>query len=57
MEIEKLTPIQYEIICELSKAIATLGGKSDIQSVLGSWGDTLPQSDVLAMLKQYNSAA
>lgn len=53
-EIEKLTPIQYEITRELYKAIERLGGDMELLGAVGSWGDTLPQADVLEMLKVCN---
>jgi hypothetical protein len=55
LHIEKLAPVQYEIISELSIAIDRLGAGAGLQSVLGSWGDTLPQADILQMLKDYNA--
>jgi hypothetical protein len=53
-EIEKLSPIQYRIVEEIIEAIDILGGKNDLTTALCSWGDTLPQSEVLLMLKEWN---
>ena len=55
MEIEKLTPIEGLIVNELCRAIGDLGGGYGILSILGSWGDTLPESEILSMLKEYNN--
>jgi hypothetical protein len=55
MEIEKLTQEQYDIINELGTTLTKLGAKSDLVSIVMSWGDTLPQEDVLSYLKEWNS--
>jgi hypothetical protein len=49
MKIEKLRPIPYEIIRELSAAFR-LGAEVGIFAALHSWGDTVPESEVLKML-------
>ena len=54
MEIEKLTPLQYSILNEMSDLLSKLGAKSDILGVTGSYGDTLPSEDILQMLKGIN---
>jgi hypothetical protein len=51
---EKLSKIQYEIVGELCKSISLLGGKSDLIGTISSWGDTLPESEVLALIKVWN---
>ena len=43
-----------EIINELYYSIALLGGKSDILGTVGSWKDTLDNSDVILGLKSWN---
>jgi len=55
MNIEKLNAIQHEIINELITAINTLEGSGGLLPILGSWGDTLPEVEILAMLKEWNS--
>jgi hypothetical protein len=34
-----------------------LGAKSDLLGTVGSWGDTLPDENVLAALKSWNNEA
>ena len=53
--IEKLRPIQYEIIEELCKAFHDLKSPVGFLAALGSWGDTLPESEILVMLKDMNA--
>ena len=55
MTIEKLTPVQGQILREICAAVNRLGGGRDIMSILGSWGDTLPEAEILKMLKEYNA--
>ena len=54
-EIEKLSTVQYAIVEELCTAVAKLGGSRGLLACLGSWGDTLPQEEILQMLKEYNT--
>jgi hypothetical protein len=54
-DIEKLRPIQYEIIEELCKAFHNLKSPVGFLAALGSYGDTMPESEILAMLKDMNS--
>ena len=54
MTIEKLTPIQYKIVEQIIETIDILGGKNDCTAPFCSWGDTLPEKDVLQMLTQWN---
>lgn len=54
MTIESLTPIQHEIIRELSRAFERLGAEVGVFAALNSWGDTLPESEVLEMLREQN---
>lgn len=49
-QIEKLSPTQYAIIKELSKAFERLGAERGVFAALNSWGDTLPEVDVLTLL-------
>ncbi len=52
--IEELRPIQYEIIKEITRAFDRLGGEVGLFAALGSWGDTLPEEDVLSLLRSHN---
>jgi hypothetical protein len=54
MFIEKLNDTQNAIVVELYSAVKKLGGKSDILCILGSWGDTLPEHQILKMLREWN---
>lgn len=48
-----LTPIQHKIIAEISRIFDEFGAKSDLQCILGSWGDTLPEDEILEMFKGF----
>lgn len=48
-----LTPIQHEIVGEISRILEEFGATSGLLSVIGSWGDTLPEDEILLMLKQH----
>ena len=39
---------------ELQKALRKLGAKSDLLSIVGSWGDTMSDEWVLGALQQWN---
>jgi hypothetical protein len=56
MNIEKLTPVQYQIVKELSRAFDRLGAARGLFAALNSWGDTVPEADVLSMLREMNGA-
>jgi hypothetical protein len=45
---------KQKIAKELYQAINTLGGSGQLLSIVGSYGDTLEDDDVLAMLRQWN---
>lgn len=55
-EIETLDRIQYDIIIEISKALTSLGACPDLLGIIGSWGDTLTQKQILSLLKRYNQS-
>lgn len=55
MNIEKLNATQHKIIDELATAVNNLEGGGKLLPILGSWGDTLPEVEILAMLKELNS--
>ncbi len=54
MNIQTLTPIQLEIISEISRAFDRLGAEVGIFAALHSWGDTMPEEQVLQMLREQN---
>ncbi|MFW2078844.1 hypothetical protein ACG94X_14205 [Acinetobacter sp. ULE_I010] len=57
MNIEKLSKVQLEIIAEIQRSFDLLGANSGLMACVGSWGDTLPQEDILQMLKDWNDQA
>lgn len=57
MDIEKLTDTQYEILGELANALSALGASGGLLSIVGSWGDTLPEAEILEMLRDWNQNA
>lgn len=50
--IEELQPIQYQIIKVIVDILTLLGAPVEVIGTVGSWGDTLPQEDVLSLLKE-----
>lgn len=52
--IDKKDQITNSIIHELYRAVEILGGDFLLLSAIGSWGDTLPDEDVLANLRGWN---
>ncbi len=44
------------IVNEIYRSLLLLGAKSDLLGTVGSWGDSLPEEDVLANLKGWNDA-
>ena len=54
MGIEKLSETQIAIIDEISRAFDRLGAERGIFAALHSWGDTMPDLEVLQMLKEQN---
>ena len=53
-EMSKFTPLQHEIIAEISKCFDRLGAERGVFAALHSWGDTLPDVEILKMLKDLN---
>jgi hypothetical protein len=49
-----LTPIQLKIKDEIYKALEKLGAKSDLLGIIGSWGDTYTDEEVLEKLNKWN---
>lgn len=56
LKIKKLNQTQYAIIRQLVVAVEKLGGDIQILAAIGSWGDTLPEEEVLALLEDWNNA-
>lgn len=54
-EYTKFTQIQNEIIAEISRTFDRLGAERGVFVALHSWGDTMPDSEVLQMLKELNN--
>ena len=54
MEIKKLSDTQVEIIAEISRAFDRLRAERGIFVAIHSWGDTMPDLDVLEMLREQN---
>jgi hypothetical protein len=48
--------IKAQIGLELYEAARKLGAKSDLLSIIGSYGDTLSDQEVLDALRQWNEA-
>lgn len=44
-----------EIAAELYHAVALLGAKSDLLSIIGSWGDSLNDDQIVAYLREWNA--
>ena len=48
-------PLKTLIALELYEAIRKLGAKSDLLGIVGSYGDTLPDDEVLHALRRWNA--
>lgn len=49
--------VKREIVLELYRSLVLLGAQGDLLGTVGSWGDTLPDEDVLAGLRAWNDGA
>jgi len=49
-----MTETQLKIISQIYKAFENLGASVDILCLVGSFGDTLEDDEVLEMFEQYN---
>jgi hypothetical protein len=49
------TDLRGEIAAELYKALEHLDANSDLLALVGSYGETLDDETVLALLKEYNA--
>ena len=47
--------MEMQIRAEIYKALETLGANKHLLGIVGSWGDTLDDSEVLELLKPWNS--
>jgi hypothetical protein len=47
--------LKARIVDELYTALEWLGADDELLAIVGSWGDTLPDPDVLRMLREYNA--
>ena len=50
----KFNEKQFEILSEIIKSAALLGGKSYLIGTIASWGDTITDDEVLGCLKSWN---
>lgn len=55
MNIEQLKPVQYEIVKEIANSLSALGAPGGLLAAISSWGDTLPEQDILSMLQEWNA--
>ena len=51
-----VTGRQREIIREVYRSLALLGADHELLGSVGSWGDSLPETDVLDGLQAWNQA-
>jgi hypothetical protein len=49
-----MSAVNSEVVSEIYKAMEKLGAGSDLLGIVGSWGDSLPESQVLSMLRGWN---
>ena len=47
--------IESEIRSEIYRAFRSLGADSGLLAIIGSWGDTLDDTAILKLLKQWNN--
>jgi len=47
--------VRAQIAGELGAALERLGADEELLAIVGSWGDTLNDAEVLAMLRKYNA--
>ncbi len=61
MDVHPLTPVENEIIIEICRYLAMRVPMAeevgDVIGILGCWGDTLPEEDILSLLRAVNSHA
>jgi hypothetical protein len=49
-----MSTVNSEVVSEIYKAMEKLGAGSDLLGIVGSWGDSLPEPQVLSMLRSWN---
>lgn len=54
MGVEQLSKVHYDILKEINLVLDRLGADVGYFAALNSWGDTLPETEVLLQLKQMN---
>jgi len=54
---EPTNAVNPEIKTEIYRSLVLLGAESDLLSTVGSWGESLPDEDVLASLRAWNDAS
>ena len=55
-DLNKMTRhLRAQIVKELYATMERLGAEPDLLSIVGSWGDTLDDEEVLALLKEYKA--
>lgn len=47
--------LSSKIMQQIYKAVEKLGGDMELLSLIGSYGDTLPASEILELLEDYNN--
>jgi hypothetical protein len=51
----KRPDIKAQIADEIYRALEDLGAGPELLSIIGSWGDTLDDAEVLRLLRDYNA--
>ena len=51
-----MNPIQKEIVSEIYRALVLLDADNGLLGAVGSWGDSLPEANVLSDLRAWNAA-
>jgi len=49
-----MTDIQLKIVAEISRALESLNADRELEGIIGSWGETYPDEQFLAMLRDSN---
>ena len=52
-----MTPVQLQVIAQISRALRRLGADLELLATVGSIGDTLDDAEVLALLETLNDRA
>ena len=46
--------LDHRIVTQIYRAFVLFGAKSDLLGMIGSWGDTLSDDEILAGMRDYN---